>query len=333
MNENIILALLSPIVITFILMPILIKYLKKLHLGQNIRTEGPKDHQKKAGTPTMGGIVIIIAVLLSSLYFINFNLNNPLTLKIEIMLALFLFLGHGILGFIDDYIKIACKRNLGLTAAQKIVGQIFIVAVYLYISQIYLGKGTELWIPFLNVHIDFAFFYFLIVLFLIVGTTNAVNLTDGLDGLLSGVTIPVAVAYAIIALTLGKIDLAIFAFSLAGACIGFLRFNMNPAKIFMGDTGSLAIGGGIAALALLTSTEMLLITLGGVYVIEALSVIIQVISFKSRGKRVFKMSPIHHHFELSGWNEKKVVAVFWFVSLFFTTISLMVWKYSNIGVL
>lgn len=333
MSENIILALVSPIVICFLLTPLLIKYLKKLHLGQSIRVEGPKEHQKKAGTPTMGGIVIIIAVLLPSIYFINFNLHSPLTMNIEIMLALFLFLGHGLLGFVDDYIKIACKRNLGLTAAQKIVGQIFIVAVYLYISQIYLGKGTELWIPFLNVNFEFAFFYFMIVLLLIVGTTNAVNLTDGLDGLLSGVTIPVALAYATITLTLGKTDLAIFAFALAGACIGFLRFNMNPAKVFMGDTGSLAIGGGIAALALLTGTEVLLIILGGVYVLEALSVVIQVVSFKSRGKRVFKMSPIHHHFELSGWKEKKVVTVFWFTSLFFTTISLLIWKYSNMGVL
>lgn len=283
--------------------PLVIPVLRRLKFGQSIRQEGPKRHLAKAGTPTMGGIIILVAAVVPTLLFAGG--------KIEILLALFVTLGHGLIGFIDDFIKVVLKRSLGLKAKQKIFGQICMAIGLVYLAKSYLGLDTTLWVPLVNAMVDFGPWYYLLTFLVLIGTTNAVNLTDGLDGLAAGTTIVSSLVYAVICLYLGKMSLAIFCVSLAAACLGFLKFNAYPAKVFMGDTGSLALGGALAAVAVLTKTELLLVIVGGVYVVEALSVIIQVTSFKTTGKRVFLMSPIHHHFELLGWKEKKVVAVFW----------------------
>ena len=235
-----------------------------------------------------------------------------------------LFLGHFILGFLDDYIKVVLKRNLGLKAKEKILGQLLIAMIFGYFVD-----QKPLWIPLLNLYWDMGVLYYPFVFLVIIGTTNAVNLTDGLDGLLAGTTLPVALAYFIIAYSLVDTNLAIIAISLLGACLAFLKFNSYPARVFMGDTGSLAIGGVIAGLALVTNTTLLLIILGGIYVIEALSVIAQVTSFKLTGQRILKMSPIHHHFELIGWREIKVVRVFVFLNIFFALLGVAIFWISR----
>ena len=294
--------------------PILIPLLHKLKFGQSIREEGPKSHQKKSGTPTMGGIFLIAAIIIATV------IEAPMTT--EIVLALFIMIGHWILGFLDDYIKVVKKRNLGLKARQKLIGQIIIAVITMVIATEMLDIRTTLWIPFAESELNLGILYYALVLFVIVGASNAVNLTDGLDGLASGNMAIAASCYAVVCMLTGHSDLAIFCAAIVGACIGFLRFNFHPAKIFMGDTGSLALGGAFAAAGILTHTEILLAVIGLIFVCEALSVIIQVISFQTTGKRVFKMSPIHHHFELSGWKETKVVFVFWAVGLIFGVIGL-----------
>lgn len=294
--------------------PILIPLLHKLKFGQSIREEGPKSHQKKSGTPTMGGIFLIAAIIIATV------IRAPMTT--EIVLALFIMIGHWILGFLDDYIKVVKKRNLGLKARQKLIGQIIIAVITMVIATEMLDIRTTLWIPFAESELNLGALYYALVLFVIVGASNAVNLTDGLDGLASGNMAIAASCYAVVCILTGHSDLAIFCAAIVGACIGFLRFNFHPAKIFMGDTGSLALGGAFAAVGILTHTEILLAVIGLIFVCEALSVIIQVISFQTTGKRVFKMSPIHHHFELSGWKETKVVFVFWAVGLIFGVIGL-----------
>lgn len=285
--------------------PFVIPELHKLKFGQSIREEGPKSHQAKSGTPTMGGIMIIAAITLATL------IAAPLTAAVA--LALFVMLGHFALGFLDDYIKVVKKRNLGLKARQKLLGQIVIAVIVVFFAQQELGIATTVWLPVLREELDIGLFYYPLVLFVLVGTSNAVNLTDGLDGLAAGTVTVAAAAYMAVALAFGAMDLAVFAAAVAGASCAFLRFNHHPARVFMGDTGSLALGGALAALGILTHTEILLAVIGLVFVVEALSVIIQVISFKTTGKRVFLMSPIHHHFELKGWTETRVVYAFWFV--------------------
>lgn len=309
-------------VICTVLTKITIPFLRKLNFGQSIRKEGPQEHQKKSGTPTMGGIVIISSVVFSTVGILLALFYDSIdSINKEVLLALFLFVGYGLVGFADDYIKVVKKRNLGLTSKQKLLGQMLIATVFV----LFIGDNTTVWVPIVNITLDIGIFYYLLVFCLLIGTTNAVNLTDGLDGLAAGTVIPVALSYLIIALYLLNLPLAIFAGTIIGSLLGFLLFNFNPAKVFMGDTGSLALGGGIAALALLTKTEWLLVFIGGLFVLEALSVILQVISFKSTGKRIFKMSPIHHHFELNGWSERKVVLVFWLVSSIFSFLGLYIW--------
>lgn len=309
-------------VICTVLTKITIPFLRKLNFGQSIRKEGPQEHQKKSGTPTMGGIVIISSVVFSTVGILLALFYDSIdSINKEVLLALFLFVGYGLVGFADDYIKVVKKRNLGLTSKQKLLGQMLIATVFV----LFIGDNTTVWVPIANITLDIGIFYYLLVFCLLIGTTNAVNLTDGLDGLAAGTVIPVALSYLIIALYLLNLPLAIFAGTIIGSLLGFLLFNFNPAKVFMGDTGSLALGGGIAALALLTKTEWLLVFIGGLFVLEALSVILQVISFKSTGKRIFKMSPIHHHFELNGWSERKVVLVFWLVSSIFSFLGLYIW--------
>ncbi len=287
--------------------PFFIPELHKLRFGQSIREEGPKSHQAKSGTPTMGGIMIILGITIATV------IASPLTA--EVLLALFILLGHFVLGFLDDYIKVVKKRNLGLKAREKMLGQIFIALVTMVIGTWGLGIDTTVWVPVLDASIDIGWGYYALVLFVLVGTSNAVNLTDGLDGLASGTVAIAAAAYAVVAVLTGHGNLSYFCVAIAGACLGFLKFNLHPAKVFMGDTGSLALGGALAAVGILTHTEVLLAVIGFVFVCEALSVIIQVASFKTTGKRVFRMSPIHHHFELGGWKETKVVTVFYMVGL------------------
>ena len=277
-------------------------FLHRLKYGQSIREEGPASHQKKSGTPTMGGVMIVLAVTAATLLF------APLT--VTTLLALFIFLGHFLLGFADDYIKVVKKRNLGLRAYQKLLGQLGIALVTILIGRHLLGHDTSVWVPVLGTSLDIGAWYYALVVFVLVGTSNAVNLTDGLDGLAAGT---VAVAALFYAMLLYGTDSSLMAFSAAiiGACVGFLWYNHHPARIFMGDTGSLALGGALAGIAILSRTEALLPIVGIIFVCEALSVILQVASFKTRGKRIFRMSPIHHHFELGGWCETRVVYTFW----------------------
>lgn len=296
--------------------PVLIPYLHKLKFGQSIRECGPASHMAKNGTPTMGGLMMLVALLVALLWG-NFTPH--------VIIALVLTVGHAVIGFIDDYIKVVMKRNLGLTAKQKFLLQFILAGAYVYFAETHI-RNTELWVPGINAVIDLGWGYYVLAFLLLVGTTNAVNLTDGLDGLVSFVSLPVTMVFAFIAYMQGMLDLSGFSLGLTGACLGFLLFNRHPARVFMGDTGSLALGGAIAALALLTRTELLLVIVGGIYVAEALSVIIQVTYFRfSGGKRIFRMSPLHHHFELGGWPEVKVVRVFTAVSCVLSVIGLCLW--------
>ena len=303
-------------IVCALLGPVLIPYLHKLKFGQSIRECGPASHMKKSGTPTMGGLMMLAALVLA-LFWGKFTPH--------VLIALVLTLGHAIIGFIDDYIKVVMKRNLGLTAKQKFLLQFILAGAYVYFAETHL-QDTSLWVPLLNITVDFGWAYYALAFILLVCTTNAVNLTDGLDGLVSFVSIPVTLAFAFIAYMQGMLDVSGFALGLTGACVGFLLFNRHPAQVFMGDTGSLALGGGVAALALLTHTELLLVIIGGIYVAEATSVIIQVGYFRmTGGKRFFRMAPLHHHFELGGWNEVKVVQVFTLVSVLLSAVGLWLW--------
>lgn len=290
--------------------PVLIPVLYKLKFGQFIRTDGPKRHLKKAGTPTMGGLMFLVGITVGTLVIAPGS--GPVLLVLGTTLA------FGLIGFLDDYIKVVVKRPLGLRAREKLGSQFGVAIVALLIAVFVLNRGTDLIVPFTGYKLTLGpLLYLVFSTLVIVGTTNAVNLTDGLDGLAAGCTAISASAFVWIALILnGPVhDVAVPAAALVGGCLAFLRFNVHPARVFMGDTGSLALGGAIASLAVITKTELLLPFIGFIYFVETLSVIIQVLSFKLTGKRVFRMSPIHHHFELAGWSEQKVVRVFWAVNL------------------
>lgn len=315
MFNALVLGFVVSLVVGLALGPLVIKKLKEFHARQEEREEGPESHKYKAGTPTMGGILILFALTVSVFLF---NGAEPSKL-----MALFLTLGNGLIGFADDSIKAVKKRNLGLTTKQKLAGQAVISVIFCIALKVFADMPTTVWIPFTDITVDLGIAYYLFVFLIIVGATNAVNLTDGLDGLAAGSSAITAVAYVVISVALGYGGIAVFGAALAGACLGFLFYNQHPAKMFMGDTGSLALGGGMAAMAILTKTELLLVIAGGLYVLEALSVILQVISFKTRGVRIFKMSPVHHHFELSGWSEVKVVTVFWLFSALVAIIAIV----------
>ncbi len=297
------LALISTLVLGKIGIPLL----QRLKAQQSIREEGPQAHLAKAGTPTMGGLFMMLALVLTICIVPPYS--------VTLWMLLFLTLGHGLLGFSDDFIKAVKRRNLGLTAKQKLAGQVVLAILFCYISTNYAALPTTLWIPLVDITVDLGIAYYILALFIIIGTTNAVNLTDGLDGLATGISAIAGAAYAVVGLLVGSLSVTFFGIIVSGVCLGFLYFNANPAKVFMGDTGSLALGGAFAGMAIATKTEILLVIIGFVFVVEALSVILQVASFKTRGVRIFRMSPIHHHFELGGWSERKVVYVFWAVSL------------------
>ena len=315
MESNYLIYLAESAVLTVILGFFAIPLLKKLKARQSIREEGPKSHRIKNGTPTMGGLFMLLAAVL----VVIFNkMIDP-----AVLWLLFLTLGHGFLGFLDDFIKAEKKRNLGLTAKQKMLGQIILAVLFCWGVVDTLHLPYSIAIPFTQIDISIGLLYYPFVVLVIVGASNAVNLTDGLDGLASGCCIIAFSAYAVYCYMTGFNDLGYFIIILAGTCIGFLFFNYHPAKIFMGDTGSLALGGAIAGISVMTRTELLLIFLGMIFVLEALSVIIQVASFQLTGKRVFKMSPLHHHFELSGWSEVHVVWAFWIFEGFAACLSLL----------
>lgn len=280
---------------------------RKYKARQSIREEGPKSHRVKSGTPTMGGLFMLLAAVL---VIAGNRLFDP-----AVLLLVLITFGHALLGFLDDFIKAEKKRNLGLTAKQKMAGQLVLSIAFCFGCVEILGLPTSIAVPFTSMDISIGWLYYPFVVLVIVGASNAVNLTDGLDGLAAGCCVVAFAAYALFCRMEGMPDIGAFAMVVVGCCAGFLVYNYHPAKIFMGDTGSLALGGAIAGISVLTRTELLLVFLGLIFVMEALSVILQVASFQLTGKRIFKMSPIHHHFELSGWSEVRVVWTFWFFEL------------------
>ncbi len=307
MNMDYAIAFGLALVSTLVLGKIGIPLLQRLKAQQSIREDGPQAHLAKAGTPTMGGLFMMLALVITVCIVPPYS--------VTLWMLLFLTLGHGALGFSDDFIKAVKRRNLGLTAKQKLLGQAVLAIVFCYISIAYAALPTTLWIPLVDITVDLGYAYYILAFIIILGTTNAVNLTDGLDGLATGISAIAGAAFAVVGLLVGSLSVTFFGIVVSAVCLGFLYFNANPAKVFMGDTGSLALGGAFAGMAIATKTELLLIVIGFVFVVEALSVILQVASFKTRGVRIFRMSPIHHHFELGGWSERKVVYVFWAVSL------------------
>ncbi len=332
-------AAVTALVASLILGPMIIRMLKKRQWKEEIRPEGPSSHQKKAGTPTMGGIMILAAIVGPTILWAD--LTNRF-----VQALLLVTIWMGVLGFIDDYLKVVRKRPRGMVARTKLAGQILlglILGSWLYFDPPALLFSTSSEIPFFKHYVlDFGVLYIPLVVLVITGTSNAVNLTDGLDGLAIGLCGIVFVALGAIAYITGRVDfsrylaieylagageLTVFCGAAVGATLGFLWFNTHPAEIFMGDTGSLALGGAIGACALLLKKELLLVILGGVFVAEALSVIIQVVSYRLRnGQRVFKMAPLHHHFELLGWSEPKVVTRFWIMGMICALISLSTLK-------
>lgn len=300
----------------------LIPVLKKLNFGQSILEIGPNWHKNKEGTPTMGGIMFIFGILAASCLAFFFLADAPATEKIRYGSGLAMALGYGLLGFIDDYTKIVRKQNEGLTAKQKLIGQVLLAVMFLVGLQISGTLSTTLIIPFIG-QIDVGFLYYPIAVFIIVGASNAVNLTDGIDGLCSSVTFVCACGFIVMAAILKNTAMGFMAAALAGGCAGYFIWNCHPARVFMGDTGSLFLGGMVCALAFGLNIPLILVFAGIIYVIETLSDIIQIGSYKIRKKRVFKMAPIHHHFEMSGWSEWKIVIVFCLVGAIGAAISVL----------
>lgn len=302
------------LLITALLMPLVIRYFKKKQLGQMTREEGPSWHQGKSGTPTMGGVAFIIATLIIVGIASLFNLGSK-----QLYLLAMVFFIYGLIGFLDDYIKLVMKRNLGLTSLQKLIGQILAAVVF----YIFADVSSILALPF-GLSFDLGLLYPLFVVFWLVGFSNATNLTDGIDGLLSSTSIIALTAYAVIAGSQGQYDIQLFIVTLIGSLVGFWLFNKKPAKIFMGDVGSLAIGGVFATISIMLNLEWTLLLMGIIFVIETASVMIQVTSFKTTGKRIFKMTPIHHHFEMTGYGEWKIVLLFSLVTLIFSLVTLWI---------
>lgn len=289
------------VIVALILGPITIPLLTKLKFGQNIRKDGPKTHLKKAGTPTMGGVMFILSTTIVMIIMSDsFNEKG--------MIALYSLIAFGFIGFLDDLLKILKKQSEGLKAWQKMLLLLIVSGAFSYYS--YVNLPHDIVIPFTSFKLPLGVLYVPFVIFVYAAMTNAVNLTDGLDGLASTVSVLVLTFFGVLTFIIKDYSLTVFSVALIAGLIGFLKFNAYPAKVFMGDTGSLAIGGAITTIAIISGYPLLIVIVGGIYVVEALSVIIQVTSFKLTGKRVFKMAPIHHHFEQCGWNEVKVVTVF-----------------------
>ena len=314
-----IIALVSSLALTGIILPWMIIFMRTHHEGQEIRDEGPKWHEKKSGTPTMGGVVFVLAAAVSTIWV---SIWQHQTSKL-IWILLISLLGYGIIGFLDDGIKLFYKRNLGLHAWQKFSLQI-LVAIVIVIIAATDNFQFKLFIPFLGI-VNSAILFTIFVIFWLVGFSNAVNLSDGLDGLATGLSIIAYATYSYIALKQKNFGILIFCMSVIGGLISFFIFNHKPAKIFMGDAGSLALGGGLAAVSIFLNRPWSLLLIGIVFVCETASVILQVISFQTTGKRIFKMTPIHHHFEMLGYSEWKVDIIFWIVGLIGSFLYLIIW--------
>jgi len=329
-------AALTALLIAFLFGPRIIEALRALKVGQSIRDDGPQSHLKKGGTPTMGGVLVILSVVFAALLWQDLDSFN-------VWLTLAGFIGFGTVGFVDDYLKVSRHNSEGLPVWAKLAGQFTVamaIAVTLYLSG---DEGvTQLYVPFFkNPVLDLGWLWIPFAVLLLVGESNAVNLSDGLDGLATGLVIMVFITLSVLTYLSGRADysaylgipyikgageLTVFSLAMVGACVGFLWFNAHPAEVFMGDVGSLAFGGVIATVSLIIKKEILVLIVGGVFVLEAASVILQVASYKLRKKRIFKMAPLHHHFELSGWAETKVVVRFWILGGLFAIIALSTLK-------
>jgi len=320
MLGEILIAGMASLLICMFLGPKFLEYLRDKEFGQHIREDGPAGHAGKAGTPTMGGLLLILSVAVPFLILGSYDAASLAVFGTAVACAL--------LGFADDWTKISKKRSLGVSGKQKLLAQA-LIAVGLYFATRHVGLAETLQVRFLDMSIDLGIFYPVLIFLVLAGATNGVNLTDGLDGLAAGCAAIVLFAYtAMTFITSGQEDLALLCSCLVGACVGFLWFNSFPAGIFMGDTGSLGLGGAIAALAVMTKTELLLLVIGGIFVIEALSVLIQVFAFQRFRKRVFLMAPVHHHFELMAWSETKIILRFWIVAAICSAIGFTVYQQS-----
>jgi len=332
---RIIYAAVTAFLIAFVLAPWLIQKLQDIKLGQQVRDDGPKSHLTKSGTPTMGGILIVFSVVLSTLLWAD--IANP-----YVWLVILAMVGFGAIGFADDYLKFIKARSKGLSATQKIVAQLSLALAIALILYFLPGYSAKLNVPFFKSFMpDLGWFYVVFAVLVIVGSSNAVNLTDGLDGLAIGPVMISALAYTIVAYMVGHRvmsdylliphiegagEVAVFTAAILGSSLGFLWFNTYPASVFMGDVGSLPLGAALGTVAVISKHELLLLLVGGVFVIEAVSVIFQVVSYKSRGKRIFLMAPIHHHFEMKGWEEPKVVVRLWIIAILLALLSLSTLK-------
>ena len=316
MNATILMSVIISFAISVLLGPVIIPFLRRLKVGQTVRDEGPQSHLKKNGTPTMGGILILLSVVVTSLFFVK---DYP-----KIIPILFLTLGFGMVGFLDDYIKVVLKRSMGLRAWQKMALQIVVTGVFAFYLLKYTGVSLAMKVPFMDgVYLDFGWMNIPILFLVVIGTVNGTNFTDGLDGLASSVTVLVATFFTVVAIGTGS-GIEPVTCAVVGALLGFLLFNVHPASVFMGDTGSLALGGFVAAAAYMMQMPLYIVIVGFIYLVEVLSVMLQVSYFKmTGGKRIFKMAPIHHHFELCGWSETRVVTVFSIVTALLCLVALM----------
>lgn len=315
MEIKYLLAFAISLVLTLLVMPRLIPFLHKIKFGQSVRKEGPKSHMAKTGTPTMGGCVFVVIPVLVQLV-----LDYKAFATMEMLIVVFAYLGYALIGFIDDFLIVVKKNNDGLKPSMKFAMQSVLAVIFYFIYQ---GIAeTTLIIPVVHISLELGILYFVLIFFMFTCESNAVNLTDGLDGLCAGTSLIAIAPFVIFSLLQGNKDLAMFLLAVCGSLLGYLRFNLHPAKIFMGDTGSLAIGGLLAASAMILKQELLLVLIGGIFVMELLSVVIQVTSYKATHKRVFRMAPLHHHFELGGMKETQVVLMFWSIGFVFAAIGL-----------
>lgn len=307
-------------ILVVLAMPKVIPFLHKMKFGQVEREEGLESHKSKNGTPTMGGIVFVIAAILGA-FIVNFNnLLDP-----ELILATIVLVGYSAIGFVDDALIIVKHSNKGLPPLAKLLAQIALAIICYFFAMNFIPDFTSvITIPLLDINIDMGYLYPALILVMFAGESNGVNLSDGLDGLATGLSMVAIAPFIIFSIMTKDYTLASYATAMVGALLGFMMFNYHPAKIFMGDVGSLGLGGFLAILAILTKQELLLILVGGVFLMETLSVIIQVVSFKTRGKRVFKMAPIHHHFEMLGWSEQQVTISFWFIGFICGILSIVI---------
>lgn len=308
------LIILASFIIPVIALPFFIKHLKKHNVGQEIRQEGPNLHQHKMGTPTMGGVIVILTLVIVVLNLVPYNKY--------VLWSLITTVGFGLIGLVDDLIKYLKKRSLGLLTMQKLFLQIGFALIVAYCVQQSTNLGTEIYLPFIKSSIDLGIMFVPFVVLVMISSVNAVNLTDGLDGLASGLIIIAMLSFALIAHIQNLESMSLFSLVIAFTSLGFLVYNFFPAKIFLGDVGSLALGGALASVAIFSKTELFLLIIGGVFMIETLSVILQVVSVKLRSKKIFNMSPIHHHFELCGWKEPKIIIRFWIAGIILAIIGI-----------